>query len=299
MTMTEPTIQPEPQPRPQVDATNVDSSATDATVVEPATDSATIPAQPPAGHPYPAQATPAPAALAPGATPGQPVPHQPVPGQPYAGQPFPGQQPYAGQAYPGYPAPGQAAYPAQPFPGQAQSPGQPFPGQPYPFGGQSLGLPGVVAAVPPKRKRRTFLIVSLVLVALLVLCGGVATTAYIVSQKQAGIGQSDPQTAVDDFMTAIYTDHDATEARKYVCAQSDDANQIASKIKELKTEASTYDEPVYSWSKPTVSNQTVKEATVTTRVTMTTADEKQSSEGLTFTTTKSNGWWVCEVKSGS
>jgi hypothetical protein len=30
---------------------------------------------------------------------------------------------------------------------------------------------------------------------------------------------------------------------------------------------------------------------------MTTGDEKQSSENLTFTALKNNGWWVCEVKS--
>ena len=157
--------------------------------------------------------------------------------------------------------------------------------------------PGGIPQAPPKRKRRTFLIVSLVLVALLVLCAGVGTAAYVVSKKQSGTGQVDPKTAVGAFMTAVYAHRDATEAEKYVCAQSDNKSQIASKITELKTADSTYNSPAYSWSDPSVGKQTATEATVTTTVTMTTADEKQSTENLTFTALKNKGWWVCEVKS--
>jgi flagellar basal body-associated protein FliL len=171
------------------------------------------------------------------------------------------------------------------------------PDQAYYFPGQTLGMPGAPPEAPPKRKRRTFLIVSLVLVALLVLCAGVGTTAYVVSKKQSGTGSVDPTTSVTGFLTAVYSNQDATAAAKFVCAQSNDAAQITSKVKELKAAASTYDEPTYSWTAPTVSNQTATEATVLTTVTMTTSDEKQSSENLTFTTVKSSGWWVCEVKS--
>ncbi len=315
----EPTVQPETQPTPE--ATRAEVPTVDETIPEPA--HATIPTQPPAGQPYPGQPAFQGQPVLPGQPyPGQPAfPGQPLQGQPYAGQPFPNQpvtaqpypaqpvtgqpvtgQPVAGQPYPGQPFPNQP-YPTQPIPGQPfpnqPYPGQPIPGQPYPgqpFAGQPFGMPPGAVPPPPKRKRRTFLIVSLVLVGLLVLCAGVGTTAYVVSKKQSGTGQADPKSAVTAFMTAVYTHRDVTEAEKYVCAQSNNKGQLTSKINELKTADSTYRNPAYSWSDPDVANQTTKEATVTTTVTMTTGDEKQSSENLTFTTLQSNGWWVCEVK---
>jgi flagellar basal body-associated protein FliL len=151
---------------------------------------------------------------------------------------------------------------------------------------------------PPKKKRRTGLIVSLVLVVVLLLCGGVASTAYVLSSRTTGKGQADPVTAVSDFLTAVYNDQSTTEAAKYVCQQSNDSGTIAKKIKELQAAKASYTTPSYTWATPTMTNKTSSEATVTATIVMTTGDEKQSSQDLTLTTTQSNGWWVCEVRSG-
>ena len=40
------------------------------------------------------------------------------------------------------------------------------------------------------------------------------------------------------------------------------------------------------------------EAILSTTVTLTTADEQVATQKLRFVTTKSNGWWVCEVTTG-
>jgi flagellar basal body-associated protein FliL len=161
-----------------------------------------------------------------------------------------------------------------------------------------MGAPSIEPVAPVKRKRRTLLIVSLVLVGVLVLCGGIATTAYVVTTKQSGTGQADPVAAVDHFLTAVYTDRNPSEAAKYVCTQSNDSGQIQQKINEVKTAQTKYAAPRYRWDTPAVAKQTTTEATLTATVQMTTDDEKQASEDLTFTTTKKNGWWVCEVTTG-
>jgi hypothetical protein len=91
-------------------------------------------------------------------------PDQPNSGQPY----YPPQQSNSGQPY--YP-PQQPPYPPQP------DVGQPYATQPYPYGyGQQI--PVGYPPQPPVKKRRTGLIVSLVVVAFaLVACSGIVAVA--------------------------------------------------------------------------------------------------------------------------
>ena len=63
----------------------------------------------------------------------------------------------------------------------------------------------------------------------------------------------------------------------------------------MKQYVAGYQNPRFRWSNPKVDNQTGDRATVSTRVTVTTADEKIADQQLRFTVVKKTGWWVCEV----
>ncbi|ATO16002.1 hypothetical protein CO540_21080 [Micromonospora sp. WMMA2032] len=193
-------------------------------------------------------------------TPGDPIP-QPA----SAGLTPPG---------PGVPAPG-----ATPPPGSGPAPGHPA----YPAG-------------PPPRKRPTLLIASLVLAAAVLLCGGGGTAAFLALRDgEDGRGAKEPQVAVEGFLKAVYQERDAEKAATFVCSAARDDRKIAAKVAEVQKYAGQYQNPRFRWTNPVVDNQTGDRATVSTRVTMTTADEKVADQELRFTVVQKTGWWVCEV----
>lgn len=119
----------------------------------------TLPAQPPVfGQQYPASSAPYQPTI-----PGQPAPYQPT--------------------IPGQPAPYQSTIPGQPAPYQPT-----IPGQPVPYGQQSqynqynpaygMAQPGYAGGlVPPVKKKRTALWISLIVIALVLLGGGITVFA--------------------------------------------------------------------------------------------------------------------------
>ncbi|NJC15781.1 hypothetical protein F4558_005607 [Micromonospora profundi] len=268
----------------------------------------------PAGHPDPA------------GQPGDPaVP--PQPGAPTA----PDQQ--AGSAQPGSTSqPGPLALPAQPspaalpasagLPGQPDSASQPASAPPFgnapsfgsPTGDPATQAPGAVGtgtpgAIPPPppgyppypgaaepKKKRGLLIAAIALVVIMVLCvGGGVVTFLTLRNAESGEGAKEPAVAVDEFLTAVYKDRDATKAANRVCAASRDDKKIAAKVAEVQKYTAEYQNPRFKWTAPKVDNQTGDRATVSTRVTMTTADEKVADQDLRFTVVQKTGWWVCEV----
>ncbi|MGC4866648.1 hypothetical protein ACLQ3B_14595 [Micromonospora sp. DT53] len=229
------------------------------------------------------------------------MPSQPTPAPP------PGQL-----ALPASPAP--PALPAAPtspaFPGQASGAGQPEglggatsaaastqPGAPNPS-----SIPPPPPAYPPyqgsaePKKKRGLLIAAIALVVIMVLCVGGGVVAFLtLRDAETGEGAKEPTVAVDEFLTAVYKDRDATKAASRVCAASRDDDKIAAKVAEVEKYASTYQSPRFRWTTPKVDNQTGERATVSTRLTMTTADEKVADQELRFTVVQKTGWWVCEV----
>ncbi|MEU2615866.1 hypothetical protein ABZ570_30495 [Micromonospora sp. NPDC007271] len=207
------------------------------------------------------------------------MPHQPTPAGPY-------QQP----------APHQPA-PAGPY--QQPIPHQPTPAGPY----QYPAPPGPYqnAAVPPQgpgapKRRRGLLIVSIVLAAAVLLCGGGGTAAFLALRNaEDGQGAKEPTAAVEGFLIAVYRDQDAGKAATFVCSAARDDRKIAAKVAEVKKYAGQYQKPRFRWTAPKVDNQTGDRATVSTKVTMTTADEKVADQELRFTVVQKTGWWVCEV----
>src|SRR5262249_35692620 len=78
------------------------------------------------------------------------------------------------------------------------------------------------APSPPAPRRRGALWISLALAATLLLCGGGAVSAYFLLRDADSPGSPDPATAVNRFLTAVYTQQDATSAEQFVCRESRD-----------------------------------------------------------------------------
>jgi hypothetical protein len=148
---------------------------------------------------------------------------------------------------------------------------------------------------PAGPRRRGALWVSLALVATVLLCGGGATSAYFLLRDADNPGAPDPATAVDRFLTAVYTQQDATAAEDLVCREARDKNKISSRIEEIKTYASGYQDPTFRWAEPAVSDNEKDRAEVAVKVTMATADEKTAEQQLQFTVIHKTGWLVCDV----
>jgi hypothetical protein len=216
----------------------------------------------------------------PGNQPGQPVP----PGQPdertqqWQHPLYPGQQWQAGEHGPWHPAP------------------PPGSGQPWPLAEHPPYEVPLTPGTPAARPRRTALWVSLALAFTLLLCGGGAVSAFLLLRNaDNGDGAPDPGTAVTRFLTAVYTEQNASEANAMVCREARDIKKITAKVDEVKGYARQYDAPRFRWEDPAVTGQAEKSATVAVALTMTTDDEKTAQQQLTFTVVKKTGWWVCEV----
>ncbi len=235
---------------------------------------------PPSGQPY---APP---------TSGQPY-AQPTSGQPYA-------QPTSGQPY----APPAGAQPAVfPQPGQQYpTSGIPMPtsAQPYAQPGYApntgyIGGPGYPTPGTPPQKKRGLMITLLVIGLAVVLCGGGGAAAYFVFRDSGGKGQATPVDAVQGFLKAVYVDHDADAAANLVCSSSRDKNALIKRIDDIKSYDTSLKDPAYTWPTPTVEKQDTKAATVTADVKVTTSDDKVAESKLSFLTTNSSGWFVCEI----
>jgi hypothetical protein len=165
----------------------------------------------------------------------------------------------------------------------------------------------VVPAVPPPaweipltpddadRRRRSGLWISVALTTTLLLCGGGAASAYLLLRDSDAKGAPDPASAVDEFMTAVYTRQDAGAAGELVCSEARDKNKLAARVEQIKGYAAEYDAPSFRWADPAVDSQTDDRATVSVQLTMSTEDEKTAQQQLTFTTIRKAGWLVCEI----
>jgi hypothetical protein len=270
------------------------------------------PVSPPQGYPPPGYASPAMSPY-PGAG-GYPPPAgypEPTSGSGYPTPTSGGGYPASGQPYqsgaPGYPpAPGN-----QPTSGYPPASGyQPAPG--YPPAGESPTTPGYPAqfgypapldpaqpATPPK-KSRGLMITAIVLGIAVLLCGGGGTAAYLFLRDTSdGQGAESPQVAVNDFLVAVYTEHDAEKAGQLVCSDARNREQLTKKIDEVRAYAEKYKKPKFSWPEPTVAEAKEKRAKVNVTVRITTDDERVAEQPLNFTVIEKTGWFVCEIQSGS
>jgi hypothetical protein len=146
-----------------------------------------------------------------------------------------------------------------------------------------------------RRSRRGAMWVSVALAGTLLLCGGGAVSAYFLLRNADNPGSPDPATAVNRFLTAVYTQQDAEAADDLVCREARDENKIADRVDEIKAYADGYQDPVFRWDDPAVSDNSEDSATVAVQVTLSTADEKTAAQDLRFTVIRKTGWLVCDV----
>ena len=146
-----------------------------------------------------------------------------------------------------------------------------------------------------ERRRRSGLWISVALTTTLLLCGGGAASAYLLLRDSDASGAPDPGTAVNEFLTAVYTRQDANAAGELVCREARDKDKINAKVQQIKGYAAEYDAPSFRWDEPAVDGKTEERATVSVQLTMSTEDEKTAQQTLTFTTVRKSGWLVCEI----
>jgi hypothetical protein len=147
----------------------------------------------------------------------------------------------------------------------------------------------------PPRRRGAALWVSVALAATLLLCGGGAVSAYFLLRDADNPGAPDPATAVDRFLTAVYTQQDASAADALVCREARDKTKITDRVNEIKTYSDGYQDPVYRWDAPAVATKADDRALVSVQLTMSTGDEKTAEQDLRITVIRKTGWLVCEV----
>ncbi|WP_328463100.1 hypothetical protein OHA21_37050 [Actinoplanes sp. NBC_00393] len=158
-----------------------------------------------------------------------------------------------------------------------------------------VGPPTGHAGLPGDPRRRSTVFLSLAFAATLVLCGGGAVSAYFLFRDADNPGSPDPTTAVNRFLTAVYTQQDATAAEDLVCRKSRDTTRLAQRVDQISSYAESYQGAVFRWDDPTVASNDDDQATVGVRVVMSTEDEKSAAQDLEFTVIRKSGWLVCEV----
>ncbi|RZU50666.1 hypothetical protein EV385_2443 [Krasilnikovia cinnamomea] len=179
-----------------------------------------------------------------------------------------------------------------------QQPAGPAAGFPSGLAEQPTEPVGAGASPPgPPPARRTGVWVSAALAATLLFCGGGAVSAYLLLRNaDRGKGAPDPATAVDRFLTAVYTEQDATAADGLICREARNAKRLAARVEQIKGYSAEYASPTFSWSEPAIGTHNEDLATVSVQLTMATADEKTAQQGLTFTVVHKTGWLVCDVR---
>jgi hypothetical protein len=148
---------------------------------------------------------------------------------------------------------------------------------------------------PPPRHKRPFWVAMALVLTLLVFGGGTLSAFLLLRDAESGKGAPDPATAVNRFLTAVYTQQDPETAGEVVCREARDADQLKARVDQIKGYANEYDAPSFRWNDPAVSGQTDERATVGVQLTMTTDDEKTAQQQLTFTVVRKTGWLVCDV----
>jgi flagellar basal body-associated protein FliL len=153
-----------------------------------------------------------------------------------------------------------------------------------------------VPGEPPKKRNKGLIITAIVLGVVLVLCGVGGVGAFLLLRNNEGRGAETAKIAADDFLTAVYKDHNGTAAEKLVCGEARDRKAIDKKIEEVKSQKAKLKGPSITWEVPTIENETAEKADATVTIKLTTSDEKLSQQTLKLGLVKHEGWFVCEVQ---
>jgi hypothetical protein len=243
--------------------------------------------------------------------PQQPYGQPPASGQPY-GQPDPyGQPPASGQPY-GQPASGQPAYGQPPASGQpyGQPSGAPYgqpSGAPDPYGqpAQAYGQPGYgqpgqpgyggMPPVPQQPKKSKLPIIlgagggGLALIIILII-------VLVVAFGGSG-GASDPATAVQKYLTAVFKDKDASTAKAMLCEKEQhttdaDPEEVQKQFRSGSTQVSV------DWTTPTESSRSGDNAEVKNDLKLS-YNGRSTTLPVTWKVVDESGWKVCDLETGT
>lgn len=176
-------------------------------------------------------------------------------------------------APPGYPPPGPPGAPPLPS-------GAPMPGAPASRG----------------RSGRGGIVVIIVLVGVILLCGGLGTTGYLLVAKVPP-GAGSPPAAVSKLLDTVFHQGDASGAARYICDQQ---RQGAGSVTRALAQASQASKSEVTWSEPKQTGGSSSKATVTSDLNLN-GGQAGSSDGQTWTFSVVNeaGWRVCGIKTGT
>ncbi|MET0423771.1 MAG: hypothetical protein ABW046_07855 [Actinoplanes sp.] len=163
------------------------------------------------------------------------------------------------------------------------------------WSGPAQQPPFQVPLAPAAPRRRGALWVSLALTATLLLCSGGAVSAYLLLRDADNAGSPDPATAVNRFLTAVYTEQDVAAADDLVCREARDQKKLTAQVSAIRAYTEGYQEPVFRWADPTVASSDDDRALVSVELTMSTSDEKTAAQDLQFTVIRKTGWLVCDI----
>lgn len=184
---------------------------------------------------------------------------------------------------PGYPA---AQHPAAPPPGPVP-PGLGAPAGPPP--------PGVPGWAPPQPRRRPGsrggLAVVLILVFVVLLCGGLGTTGYFLVAKIPP-GAPQPTDAVSRLLDAVFRQHDETTADRYVCDGARDGQTVP----RLVQRAGQTSNAQVTWTDPQQQSRKGDSAVVATDLTLPGGTGDKTQQHWRFTVADEGGWRVCGLK---
>jgi hypothetical protein len=205
----------------------------------------------------------------------------------------PAQYSAAPAPYPGSPPPADYQQPGYAQPGYQQS-GYAQPGFP-PTSGPPGGYPTYFPPTPPPAKSHRGLWIAVIALIVVVLGGGGTAIALVLNRPSDGTGRPSAESAVQDFLQAIYVDQNPTKAEPLVCAAARDKQKLAAKVDEIKQQDKQYESPKYTWTNPKTDESGSDRAVLSTTVTLTTANVQRATQKLRIIAIHSSGWFVCDV----
>lgn len=138
----------------------------------------------------------------------------------------------------------------------------------------------------------------MVLAVALLLCAGGGVTAFFLVQNAQPRGAENPTAAVDGFLRAVFTEHDAEGAASYVCARSRDADDLTKLIETVREQERQFESPRTTWQTEPVQTGDHR-ATADVTLTLTTGDERVAQRQIKLLLIDQRGWWVCDVTAAS
>lgn len=183
---------------------------------------------------------------------------------------------------------GPPGYPPAPPPGPVP-PGMAAPGGPPP------PPPGPPGWAPPQPRRRPGsrggLAVVLILVFVVLLCGGLGTTGYFLVAKIPP-GAPQPTDAVSRLLDAVFHKQDETTADRYVCDSARDGQTVPQLVQRAGQGSS---QPV-TWTDPKLDSKKGDSAVVSSDLTLPGASGGSAQQHWRFNVADEGGWRVCGLK---